>query len=72
MLNGVGYSVKGWKTTPDALTTDRLRTINKIVRFSGGKHMQTNYEKKGNVFVGFIGAFIGAVVGAVVWLWWAG
>ncbi len=34
--------------------------------------MQTNYEKKGNVFVGFIGAFIGAVVGAVVWLWWAG
>jgi len=23
--------------------------------------MQTNYEKKGNVFVGFIGVFIGAV-----------
>ena len=30
--------------------------------------MQTGYEKKGNIFTGFIGALIGAVVGIVAWL----
>ncbi len=30
--------------------------------------MQNNSEKKGSIFLGFIGALIGAAVGAVVWI----